>query len=187
MFDFSAYPIITTERLRLREITHADADAIMAIYGSPDVLRYLNQKPIDTREKAITDIDRLHGYYLRQDAVPLGITLKEGGSLIGTITPWNWDRENRHVDLGYVVHPAEWGHGYATEAVRAILGWAFDAMEVHRIQAECTSDNLASEHVLLKCGFMQEGLLRECSWEDSRWVSIKQFGLLRREWNTAHH
>jgi [ribosomal protein S5]-alanine N-acetyltransferase len=51
-FDFSRFPILTTERLRLRQLTHDDADAIMALFGSPEVLRFLNQSPTDTPKKS---------------------------------------------------------------------------------------------------------------------------------------
>jgi ribosomal-protein-alanine N-acetyltransferase len=179
LFDFSIFPLLTTQRLRLRQLTHDDADAMMAIYGSPDVLRYLSIAPVDTREKAIGLIDWLNGNYQRHEAVDWAITLNN--DLIGTCGAYGWDRENRRVDIGYHVLPSHWGRGYATEATRAILRWSFDHLDVHRIQADCTEGNIASERVLLKCGFTVEGVWRESCWEHGRFVNIKQFGLLRRE------
>ncbi len=122
-FDFSSFPILFTDRLRLRQLTHADAEGMMAI----------------------------------------------------------WDRSNRRIDIGYHIRPAHWGHGYATEAAHTIVGWCFQNLDLHRILADCVDGNLASERMLLKCGFTVEGLWRKSCWEHGRFVSIKQFGLLRHE------
>lgn len=101
IFDFSMFPILTTERLRLRQLTHEDADAIIAILGSPQVLRFLNQPPVDTREKAVGMIDWFNGLYRNHAAVQWGITLHGNDRLIGTCGYCAWDRENRRVDIGY--------------------------------------------------------------------------------------
>jgi len=183
IFDFSNFPILTTERLRLRQLTHDDAEAMMAIFSSPEVLRFLSEPPVDTREKAIGMIDWFNGLFQNQDVVNWGTTLRGDDHLIGMCGTYAWDRSDRHVDIGYHLLPAHWGKGYATEAAHAIIRWSFDNYDVHRIQADCTDGNLASEHVLLKCGFKVEGIWRERCWEHGRFVDIKQFGLLRREYN----
>jgi ribosomal-protein-alanine N-acetyltransferase len=179
MFDFSAFPILTTERLRLRQITHADADSMIAIFGSPEMMRYLSQPPTETHEQAVGLIDWFAGNYEQQIGIDWAITHDE--QMIGMCGLYGWDRENRHVDLGYHVIPSYWGQGYATEAAKAIIGWGFYLLDVHRIQADCTDGNIGSERVMLKCGFKYEGLWRESCWEHGRFVDIKQFGLLRRE------
>jgi ribosomal-protein-alanine N-acetyltransferase len=184
IFDFSTFPILTAERLRLRQLAHDDAEAIMALFSSPEVLRFLNQPPTDTPEKAIELIDWLNGLYQKHEGVTWAITLKTDDQVIGSCGCVAWDRENRHVDIGYHVLPLHWGHGYATEAARAVVRWCFDHLDVHRIQADCTDGNIASERVLLKCGFKVEGLWRESCWEHGRFVDIKQFGLLRREFGS---
>jgi RimJ/RimL family protein N-acetyltransferase len=181
VFDFTTFPVLTTERLRLRQLTHADADAVMAMGSSPEVLRYLNDPPVDTRDKAIEMIDWLNRLYQKHDAVQWGITLRGDDHLIGQCGCYGWDRANRRVDIGYHLMPSHWGKGYATEAARAAIGWCFDNLDVHRIQADCTDGNIASERVMLKCGFKYEGTWRESCWEHGRFVDIKQFGLLRRE------
>lgn len=182
IFDFSTFPILTTARLRLRPLTHADADDIIAIFGAPEVLRFLNNPPVDTREKAIGMIDWFTANYDRQEAVQWGFTLHGDDRLIGSGGTYAWDRDDRHVDIGYHITPGYWGQGYATEAAHAIIRWCFEHLDVHRVQGDCTDGNLASERVMLKCGFKVEGIWRERCWEHGRFVDIKQFGLLRREY-----
>ena len=185
LFHFDAFPTLSTERLTLRRMTHDDAESIMALFGAPEVLRYLNQPPITTREKAVEMIDWLNRDYENHEGVDWGIALWGEARLIGMCGVYDWDRSNRHADIGYHIVPDQWGHGYATEATRAMLGWCFEALDLHRIQADCTDGNLASERVMLKCGFHFEGLWRESCWEHGRFVDIKQFGLLRQEFERA--
>lgn len=181
IFDFSTFPVIATERLRLRQLTHADADGLMALFNSPDVLRYLNDSPIENHEKAIEYIDWLNRSYENHSSIEWAIALPETDAMIGMTGFYSWEHDNRRADIGYALLPAYWGHGYATEATRALVAWCFDNLNLHRIQADCTDGNSASEKVLLKCGFKVEGIWRESCWEHGRFVDIKQFGLLYRE------
>lgn len=180
-FDFSCFPVLTTDRLRLRELDHGDAEAVMAIFGSPEVLRFLNLPPVDSREKAIEMLNRLNKDYQDHVAVEWGITLVGDDRLIGVCGCYAWDRENRHADIGYHLLPSHWGKGYATEAARAMIRWCFANLDLHRVEADCTDGHTASERVLLNCGFKVEGLWRDRCWEHGRFVNIKQFGLLRQE------
>jgi ribosomal-protein-alanine N-acetyltransferase len=183
VFDFSSFPILTTPRLRLRQLTHEDADGMMAIFGDPEMMRYLKQPLRDTHEKAIELIDLLMDWYQKQESINWGITLPDDDHLIGMCGMADWERDDRRVDIGYQIIRAHWGKGYATEAARAIIGWCFENLDLHRVQADCTDGNIASEKVMLKCGFKVEGVWRESCWEHGRFVDIKQMGLLRREFD----
>ena len=182
IFDFSTFPVLTTERLRMRQLTHDDAGSVMTIFSDPEVLRFLNDPPVDTSEKALKMIDWLNGFYEKHEAVQWAFTLRGSDVMIGTCGFYAWERSDRRVDAGFHVMPVHWGHGYATEATHAMLRWCFDNLDIHRIQADCTDGNIASERVLLKCGFRVEGIWRESCWEHERFVNIKQFGLLKREY-----
>lgn len=181
MFDFGEFPILTTARLTLRQIAPDDAEGMMRLFSDPRVLTYLNLAPMDTLERANEFIGWLRGAYAQQEGVDWTITT-QAGELVGMCGMYQWDRANRRIDLGYHILPDVWGRGYATEATHAMLGWAFDALDLHRVQADCTDGNIGSERVLLKCGFTLEGIWRENCWEHGRFVNIRQFGLLRREY-----
>jgi ribosomal-protein-alanine N-acetyltransferase len=180
MFDFATFPTLTTERLILRELSRDDTDAMVAIFGLPEMYRFLNQPLVDTPEKAIDLIDWFVGKFAAHEFVTWAITLD--GKLIGVCGTYAHDDENKRIEIGYHIVPTLWGQGYATEAARAIIAWSFANLDIHRIEADCTEGNIGSELVMLKCGFTQEGLLRESCWEHERFVNIKKFGLLRREW-----
>jgi ribosomal-protein-alanine N-acetyltransferase len=180
-YDFSYFPNLETQRLRLRQLTHDDADVIVNVFGSPEVLRFLNMPPVDTHDKAIALLNWFEGNYQNKTGIDWGITLRGDGQLIGMCGAYDWHPSDRHIDIGYHILPAFWGKGYATEAARAIIGWCFENLDVHRIQGDCTDGHIASERVMLKCSFKVEGVWREKCWEHGRFVDIKQFGLLRHE------
>jgi ribosomal-protein-alanine N-acetyltransferase len=180
--DLSTFPELTTPRLILRQLTHADAEAMMRIFGDPAMLAYLNIDPVTTPEKAVGLIDWLNGLVSGNSGVQWAFALRTTGEVIGTGGAAAWDPDHRKVDIGYHIAHAHWGHGYATEAARAMIGWCFHALNVHRVQADCTEGNIASERVMQKCGLTYEGTWRENCWEHGRFVNLKQYGLLVHEY-----
>jgi RimJ/RimL family protein N-acetyltransferase len=104
------------------------------------------------------------------------------GAFIGWCGLTRWNPDYRSASLGYCLSDAAWGHGYATEAARALLRWAFDTLDLNRVQAETDTRNLASARVLEKVGFVREGMLREDCIVNGEVSDSWVFGLLRREW-----
>ncbi len=182
-FDFSTFPVLATTRLTLRQMVAGDAEALMTLFSDSQVLQFLNNDPLDTHDKALGLIGWFDQMYHDQKGLTWGVTLRGEDRLIGTAGMYGWDRDDRHVDIGYHILPAHWNKGYATEAAQTVIRWCFDNLDVHRIQADCTEGNIASERVMLKCGFQHEGTWRESCWEHERFVNIKQFGLLREEFD----
>ena len=186
MFEFSQFPGITTERLRLRRLSPDDAGNIHALFGDPEVLRFLTKPLVTSRDDGLERIGLFDGKFQRQESLDWAIELgADGRTFIGICGISSWNRTDRRVDIGYALLREYWGRGFATEAARAIVRWCFENLDVHRVQADCTDGNIGSERVLLNCGFHHEGTWRESCWEHGRFVNIKQFGLLRREWEAT--
>src|SRR6185436_10062199 len=83
------------------------------------------------------------------------------GTFIGWCGLTQGNPAHRSASMGYCLDDAAWGHGYATEAARALLQWAFATLDLNRVQAETDTRNAASARVLEKLGFVREGTLRE--------------------------
>jgi ribosomal-protein-alanine N-acetyltransferase len=185
IFDFSYFPILETERLRLRQITHADAQPLVNMFTKPEMVRYvIEEASVTTLEAAISMIDWMNGDAEGHNAMRWwAITLKGGDDrLIGTCGFHLWDKAHRRVDIGYNMDVPYWGRGYTTEATHALVRWCFENLDLHRVQADCTEGNIGSQRVLEKVGFTLEGIWRENTFEHGRFVNIKQYGLLRREY-----
>jgi RimJ/RimL family protein N-acetyltransferase len=112
----------------------------------------------------------------------LSVDRLSDGSFIGWCSVSQWNRDYRSASLGYCYDASAWGHGYATEAGRVLLAWAFEALDLNRIQAETDTRNLASARVLEKLGFALEGTLRENCIVDGEVSDSWLYGLIRRDW-----
>ena len=176
--------ILHTERLILREFVADDWKAVHAYQSLPEYLRYYDREESDEHDA------RAFVYlFIRWQAekprirTQLAITLEETGELIGNVGIRRAEPDDPVADMGYELSPRHWGHGYATEAGRAMLAWAFDDLGLARVHAHCVADNRGSVRVLERLGMRHEGTLREHRFYKGRRWDVLLFGMLREEWN----
>lgn len=135
-----------------------DAPVIFETYAQdPEVTRYLAWTPhksvLETRKFLSISLQL---WRVRKDFT-YGVTLKENGSLIGT---FGLHPMKLKVEVGYALARPYWGKGYMTEALRAVIDWAFAQPDIFRVQAFCDVENIGSARVMEKSGMTREGLLR---------------------------
>ena len=149
---------IQTERLILRKPCMEDALAIFEGYAQdPEVTRYLVWKPhrnIRDTEEFLLACGQL---WRTGKDFAYSITLKEDDKLIGM---FGLHPMNLKIEVGYALAHPYWGKGYMTEALCAVIDWAFTQPDIFRVQATCDVDNLGSARVMKKAGMEREGLLR---------------------------
>ena len=149
---------LLTDRLVLRRPEPADADAIFSRYASdPEVTRYLSFPTHRSVDDARAFVAYSDAEWVRWPAGPFLIERRGDGRLLGG-TGLLFETPQRAI-TGYLLARDAWGHGYATEALAAVVGLA-GALGVLRLVAHCHTAHLASAHVLEKCGFEREGVLR---------------------------
>ncbi len=108
---------------------------------------------------------------------------KTSGRYVGETYLANPDWHVPSLELGYFVVQASTGMGYATEAARATVRYAFEQFQVSRVDLQCRADNLASQRVAERCGFRLEGSQRlRHRRKDGLLVDRLWYGLLRSEW-----
>lgn len=180
-----AAPTLHTDRLTLRPFTDADAGALFALHSSAKVLRYWDSPPWSERDRAGRFIAACRQMADEGTGARLAIDRDSHGAFIGWCSLTRWNPDFRSASLTYIFDDGAWGYGYATEAARALLGWAFDALDLNRVQAETDTRNIASARVLEKLGFVREGTLREDCIVDGELSDSFVFGLLRRDWATG--
>ncbi|PYC66091.1 GNAT family N-acetyltransferase [Streptomyces tateyamensis] len=178
-------PSLQTARLRLRAFQDADADDIFALHSSAHVLRYWDSPPWTERARAEKFLTTCRQMSEEGSGVRLAVDRASDGAFIGWCTLNRWNPDFRSAYVGYCFDEAAWGHGYATEAARALLGWAFDTLDLNRVQAEADTRNGASARVLEKLGFVREGTLREDCVVNGDVSDSWVYGLLRREWQPS--
>lgn len=174
---------IETKRLILREFREDDWLA-MAAYWSDARYQRLYPELVDS-EGAVRD---LVGTFLagqvEQPRVrwQLAVVSQEDDRLIGNCGIRVNEIELAEGNIGYELNPDYWGRGYATEAARAIVGFGFSELGLHRVCAECVADNTASAHVLEKLGMRREAYFREHQWYRERWWDTLIYAVLDHEW-----
>ncbi|MCW5633588.1 MAG: GNAT family N-acetyltransferase [Rubrivivax sp.] len=106
----------------------------------------------------------------------------EGPAIVGTVSLFAFDAGNQRAEIGYILGPHAWGRGLMHEALQALVGYAFGALGLRRLEADIDPRNERSGLSLERLGFRREGLLRE-RWCVAGEVSDSAlYGLLAREW-----
>lgn len=117
------------------------------------------------------------------ESIRLAICLKENNLYIGNVYILDInlvDRKgNSHIFIG---DKRFWGKGYATEAYKLLLDYAFNERAFHRIGAHVLEDNVASIALHKKCGFSQEGIFRKATFKNGKWQNQLFFSILEEEW-----
>ncbi|GIE33146.1 N-acetyltransferase [Actinoplanes italicus] len=165
---------LTTARLRLRPFRIEDAPAVHAYAADPEVVRYMDWGPntaADTERfmaEAVTPADGVHLFAVERD-----------GAVIGAVQVRVTSVLHARGEMGYVLARPAWGHGYATEAAAAVLGFAFDRLDLHRLAATCDPGNEGSRRVLEKAGLSYEGHLRDYLHIRGEWRDRLLFAAIR--------
>lgn len=175
-------PTLETERLLLRPFAPTDADALFALQSDAFVLRYWDSPPWTDRSRADSFIATCKQMADEETGVRPAIERKSDHMFLGWCTFTDWNPTFRSASLGYCLTQESWGHGYATEAARALAGWAFDNVDLNRIQSEVDTRNPASARVLEKLGFILEGTLRQDCIVNGDVSDSWVYGLLRSDW-----
>jgi RimJ/RimL family protein N-acetyltransferase len=183
-FNFESFPVLYTERLILREITASDAEAIFRVRGDIRVTRLNSGKPMESITEARDLIDKSRRAFLDQRRIDWGIVLKSAPQLglIGRVGFNYWLKQDRRASIGYDLAYIYWGNGIMTEAVRAILKFGFEQMNLNRVEADAAAENVGSIRVLEKTGFQREGLQQEQYFEWDEFHDLVLFAVLRKEY-----
>jgi RimJ/RimL family protein N-acetyltransferase len=171
---------LRTERLELRPVRDEDIDRILEYRNLPEVTRWLLRTRVDPaafraawRQAAENPDD--HSVAVTLDGVVIGtvsLAVVDGMGQPG-MPP------RTEAEIGYIFDPAYGGHGYATEAVAAMVAYAFERLGVRRITAGCFADNLASVRILEKAGMRREQHGVGDSWHaELGWVDGYTYALL---------
>ena len=170
--------------MRLRPFSETDADDIFALQSNAYVLRYWDSPPWVDRSSAARFIAACQRMADEGSGARVAIERRHDRAFVGWCVLNSWNPDFRSASLGYCLTEAAWGHGYATEAARVLLEWAFGALDLNRVQAEADTRNVASARVLEKLGFVHEGTLREDCIVNGDVSDTWVYGLLRRDWES---
>ncbi|MGH3754575.1 MAG: GNAT family N-acetyltransferase [Pseudonocardiaceae bacterium] len=172
---------LTGAKVGLREFRSDDLDDTGAILGDDRVTRWLS---FDSRTRE-QQADMLTGALQRAKHIPrteyyLAITTHTDDRLIGFVRLGLSGVQA--AKLGTAVAAAHWGHGYALDATRTLIGYGFSTLGLHRISGAIGPGNAASIALVTRLGFTQEGRLRDHVFTNGAWRDSLLYSLLAHEW-----
>ncbi len=178
----SEQPTLETARLRLRPFTLADAPDVQRLAGAWEVASTTGNIPHPYPDGAAEAWIRDHGLAFEQGRlVTYAITRRDDGVLVGAIS-LRPNAAHHHAELGYWIGVPYWNQGYATEAARALVGYGFNTLSLHRIFAAHLTRNPASGRVMQKLGMTYEGCLRQHIFRWGQFEDLARYGILQSEW-----
>ena len=149
--------ILETERLILRTWLLNDLKDFFEIYGDPEVWRFVDPKGVLKNEEAARLSLRRGIAYQEEHGICHWATVeKKRGKVVGACG-FNLFEGGPELELVFHFAPAYWGLGYATEAARACLRYAFEELNAPQIVASTDPKNVASQRVLEKIGLVYQG------------------------------
>jgi RimJ/RimL family protein N-acetyltransferase len=183
--------VIRTPRLTLRPFNGGDIDAMVALLNDWEVAQWLAIPPFPYgRADARFYVDHIRANHEAGAATEFAIALTDGDGVVGSVGLRMKSADSMHAAIGYWLGQPHWGHGYASEAVGAVVAYGFGSLELERLEAETDPENERSARVLAKVGFRPIGQAsakeaRSCSVPTRRGsLVVNVHELLRSEFNS---
>jgi RimJ/RimL family protein N-acetyltransferase len=180
--DAIFFPTLNSERLTLRAFTLDDAKDVQRLADNKEIaattLLIPHPYPDGLAEKWISTHDNL---FSKGTDYIFAITLNDTGELLGAIG-LTVTKKYDIGEIGYWIGVPFWNKGYCTEAVKAVIKYGFNELNLNKIHAHHFIHNPSSGRVLLKSGMKLEGQLRQHIKKDNKYIDIKTYGILKEEY-----
>lgn len=183
--EMESFPELTTNRLRLRALREKDAPVLLSIFSNPHTMKYYGSEQMSGLEEIEGLLMSFKKGFEQKQAIRFGIEVRERGELIGTCGFHNWAKRVNRIEMGYELTQTEEGKGYMTEALSAIIPFAFQQLDMNRIGALIHPNNAPSRKLITKLGFQQEGLLRDYVLAGGEYMNLIMYSLLKSEWGSS--
>ena len=179
-----ALPVLAGSMVTLRELRLSDAASLLTMLGSEEVARFISPPPttVDGFERFIawTNRERAAGNYVCFGVVPHGMDTAIGIFQIRQLEPGFGTAE-----WGFAMGSAFWGTGAFMDAAKMVIGFAFDVVETHRLEARAAVANGRGNGALRKVGAMQEGILRKSFLRNGEYLDQTLWTILDEDWRRS--
>ena len=182
---FGRLPTLQTERLTLRPARMSDAQDVFAYSRDPEVARHVLWEAHTSIHQTRAYLRYLLKQYRAAAPSSFVIELRATHRVIGTIGFMWYQADNRSAEVGYSLSRAYWNRGLMSEALRAVIAYAFDELSLNRIEAQHECDNLASGRVMEHAGMRHEGCLRQRIYNKGRFADVELYAILKRDYASA--
>lgn len=168
---------MATERLLLRKMAVADACDMYEYASLEETAKYLLWSPHQSIKFTKNYLKYIQKQYKNGNYFDWAIVIKETGKMIGTCGFSAVYPEHSRAEIGYVINPMYKGNGYATEAAERVMSFAFEELDINRLEAKFMIENLNSENVMKKLGMKREGVLRDFMFVKGNYEDICMYSI----------
>jgi ribosomal-protein-alanine N-acetyltransferase len=153
--NFTPFPILTTERVTLRQLSMDDKQSIFDLRSDAAINKYLDRAPSKTIEDAVNFINKVNENIEKGGTYYWAISLTDTKQLVGTICLFDFSSENNSCEIGYELMTKFQGQGLMKEAIQAVIDFVFHTLKFQKICAFTHNENQNSTHLLLKLNFIK--------------------------------
>jgi ribosomal-protein-alanine N-acetyltransferase len=153
--NFTSFPILTTERLTLRQLLIDDQNDILALRSDTEINQYLNRQPSKTIEDAINFINKVNDNIKLNNSLYWAITFTMTKTFVGTICLFDFSDEKKSCEIGYELMTKFQGQGIMKEAAQAVIDYVFQTLKIKNIFASTHCDNQNSTKLLTRFNFVK--------------------------------
>lgn len=180
--NFNPFPVLETERLLLScvEMVPAHIDAVFKFRSDCEAMRFIGKPLATTRTDAEEMIQRMNSNLETNSGIGWGIWIKNTNTLIGTAGYHRIVKENYRAEIGYMLLPEYWNQGIMSEAIKEILGYGFNTLKFHSIEAIIDPRNERSSALLKKFNFVKEAHFRENYFFNGSFLDSEIYSLLSK-------
>ena len=184
--EYVAFAELNTNRLHLRKVRREDAPLFFRFAGSEAVTKYMFWKPHADVNESVASIEKTLSRYPLGNCWRWGIALKETDELVGIIDLLGIREAEGSCTFAYMIAEEFWGRGFATEALSAVLRFAFDRLELETVWAEHFGPNEASGAVMRKAGMKYTGTEPGKYEKNGITYDVPQYRIIREEWKCSN-
>lgn len=178
--NFHPFKNLETERLLLRRVAATDVNEIIELRGNPDTMKFIPRPLVTNTDEALAHFKMIDDKIESNEGINWAITIKGNPKLIGIMGHYRIQLEHYRSEVGYMILPQYNGQGITAEALKAVLAYGFDDMGLHSVEGVLDSENLGSERVLQKSGFVKEAHFKENECYNGKFRDTLVYSLLEK-------
>lgn len=177
------FPVIDIGDFTLREKRDSDVADFFNYYSDPKVNQFILCQIPQNLEEAKRELYYWRNIFYQNDGIYFAIADKIGDRLIGSIGLTGYNSYHNRIEISYDLSSKYWRRGITTTAIKAVLKYAFEVLNVNRVEAYVSTENLPSKNLLLKNHFTLEGLLRQHRYHRGGYVDVFSFSILKSDFS----
>jgi RimJ/RimL family protein N-acetyltransferase len=177
-------PVLTGKQVRLRELRASDAPSLFSLLTTQEVARFISPPP-----STVEGFERFIAWTLRQRTAGtyacFAVTLKGFDSAIGIFQVRETEPGFGTAEWGFAIGSPFWGTGVFEESAQLVLEFAFDTLDVHRLEARAAVRNGRGTGALLKLGAVPEGVLRKSFLRNGEYLDQVLYAIVEDDWRAS--